>query len=145
MPISDFEDLNISTSVVIGDWIDIDEVIGQRLHYGPWIIDHSKYTNEYLRLQVEYNGQPRCIMGAYSILIRQCREMTALGKEEINGVIQKFGEKEADGRNDGDHSGRRGRKSDKPKYFYCFVKQPKGANNVNSTGNTEGVSGQILH
>lgn len=141
MPISDFEDLNISTAVVIGDWIDIDEVVGQRLHYGPWIIDHSQYTKEYLRIQVEYNGQPRCIMGAYSVLIRQCREMTALGKEEIIGVIQRFGEKETDG----EQRGRRGRRSDKPKCFYCFVKQPKGANNVNSTGNTEGVSGQILH
>ncbi len=128
MSIPDFEDLNISTTVVIGDWIDIDEVVGQRLHYGPWVIEKSQWnTADYLRLQVEVNGKPRCIMGAYSILIKQCRAIEALGKTELNAVIEHYGEPADEPPDAGNQRRRRGGKNEKPRGFYCFAKQKKGA------------------
>ena len=127
MPIPDFEELNIDTPVVIGDWIDIDEVLGRRLKYGPWIIDKSQWNpDDYLRLQVEVDGRARCIMGAYSVLIKQCRAITAQGLSELNAVIEYFGDKEAPPAEPGERRHRRGGKSEKPHGFYCFVKQPKG-------------------
>lgn len=145
MPIPDFEDLNIDTPVVIGDWIDIDEVVGLRLKYGPWIIEKSKWNpDDYLRLQVEVNGKSRCIMGAYSILIKQCRAITTQGLSELYAVIEHFGNPEKQVET-GDRRHRKGGKQDEPRGFYCFVKQPKGANNANIAGNAEGVPGQVLH